>query len=184
MWIWAIGVVCALLGPIVGLVATARLARVTRRGRRHPRGSLLVNLLEQVGREMGLKRAVPLAWAGPGAVPVALGLLRPMLLLPDDAANWSDRRARAVLRHELAHVLRRDCLTQFLARLACGLHWFNPLAWFALRQLRILQERACDDRVLACGERASDYAEDLVAVATSLPRSGTGGTVGDCWTSH
>ena len=71
-------------------------------------------------------------------------------------------------------MLRRDCLTLFLARVACGVHWFDPVAWLALHQLRQLQERACDDRVLACGAKPSDYAEDLLAVVASLARPAPG----------
>ena len=58
------------------------------------------------------------------------------MLLPRDAAAWSDARLRVVLLHELAHVRRRDCATFTLARLACAARWFDPLAWIAAARLR------------------------------------------------
>ena len=63
---------------------------------------------------------------------------------------------QAVLLHELAHLRRRDPLWQLVAHCGLALHWFNPLAWFAVRRLRIEQERACDDFVLRAGIRASE----------------------------
>ena len=72
--------------------------------------------------------------------PAVLGLFSPVILLPRDMDAWSDERRRVVLLHELAHVARRDCLANAIAQVACALHWFNPLAWIALRRLRIEQE--------------------------------------------
>ena len=70
----------------------------------------------------------------------------------------------------MAHIRRWDCLTQVLGQIARALHWFNPLAWLALRQLRIEQECACDDIVLNFGANAEDYAAELLSVTAHLPR--------------
>jgi hypothetical protein len=54
---------------------------------------------------------------------------------------------------------------QVIARLASVVHWFNPLVWVADARLRVEQERACDDLVLATGMRGSDYAGHLYEIA-------------------
>ncbi len=77
-------------------------------------------------------------------------------------------RARIVLCHELAHVERFDVLTNLIADLACLLYWFNPLVWMATRALRYERERACDDYVLACGEKPSVYASALLELSERL----------------
>ena len=64
-------------------------------------------------------------------MPMAAGYLRPTVALPAEADAWPDERVTSVLLHELAHIRRRDCLTQLAASTTCALYWMNPLAWYA-----------------------------------------------------
>jgi len=99
------------------------------------------------------------------AGPVTWGVLRPVILLPDDALDWPQPKLEAALRHELAHVNARDCLVQTLALLTCALYWPNPLVRRAADSLRREAEAAADDVVLASGVRPSDYASLLLDLA-------------------
>jgi hypothetical protein len=97
--------------------------------------------------------------------PCTFGLLRPVVLLPAAGTDWPEAQRRFTLLHELAHVRRLDYLTMQVASMACALHWFNPLVWFAAVQAGKLQEQACDDAVLNAGGTPSDYAQFLVRLA-------------------
>jgi tetratricopeptide (TPR) repeat protein len=90
------------------------------------------------------------------------------VILPSASTAWSEERLRLVLSHELAHVKRRDGWIELLAHTATVLHWFNPLAWLAVRRLRIERERDCDNAVLGCGVRPSAYASLLMDIAADL----------------
>jgi beta-lactamase regulating signal transducer with metallopeptidase domain len=107
------------------------------------------------------------------ASPCTWGVLRPILLLPSAGNAWPESARYAALVHELAHIQRRDALSTLISRLACVLHWYNPLVWLAAKYVRTLQERACDDAVLRAGATPSDYAQFLLDVAadtSGMPR--------------
>ena len=168
IWIlplWAAGAALSLAPVAMGLVSLRRLRGASRRVADGPWASLL----ERLSAELGLKRRVALLRSSRRSMPMAWGLVRPKLLIPGEADVWSAECLRAVLLHELAHIRRWDCLTQLVARMACGLYWFNPLAWLALRRMVAEHERACDDVVLDAGGRAPEYAEHLLKVASRLP---------------
>ena len=106
-------------------------------------------------------------------MPFACGLATPTIVLPAECESWSQERRLAVLLHELAHVRRRDLAGHTLGRLVCAVYWFHPLVWTAARKLRDESERACDDLALSCGTRATDYAEHLLDIVTSVRRETT-----------
>jgi beta-lactamase regulating signal transducer with metallopeptidase domain len=101
-------------------------------------------------------------------VPLTVGFLKPRVLLPLTWRSWSDEKRDAVIRHELTHVARGDCLVNLLAECNRCLYWFHPLAWWLTRWLSDLAERNCDDAVIAStGDRAS-YARHLLEIAASV----------------
>ena len=125
-------------------------------------------LLSRVSREMRLSRPVELRIARGPAMPMTWGTLAPKILLPAEALTWPPERRRLVLLHELAHVARYDSLSRSAASLACALYWFHPGAWFAARQMRMEQEHAADDRVLAAGAGPRTYALSLLYLASRV----------------
>jgi HEAT repeat protein/beta-lactamase regulating signal transducer with metallopeptidase domain len=158
--LWSIGAVVIVGRVILGLAAVQWMSR-----RMHlvTEAPWLVQA-QQLAQRLGLSR-VRFLRTGAASMPMAWGIVRRSVLMPADADVWPDDRLRIVLLHELAHVKRRDCLTHLFAQIACAAHWFNPLAWMAVRRLRAERERACDDLVLAAGTRSSDYADQLLEIA-------------------
>ncbi len=169
LWVlWAGGCVAVLAGPIVGRITLRRWAR-----RAEPiTGGEWTALRDELSALLGLRRRVVLLRDRFATMPMTWGWLRPVVLLPTGADEWSSDRRRDVLLHELAHVRRLDGLTQAMATIACALYWFHPLAWLASRRMRVERERACDDVVLLAGSRASDYAGHLLEIARGLRAPG------------
>ena len=129
--------------------------------------------LYEVADRMGLADAPRLLKSDSARMPFACGIVTPTIVLPAECDAWTLERRRAVLLHELAHVRRHDLLGHTLGRLACALYWFHPLVWTAARRLRDESERACDDLALSCGTRATDYAEHLLDIVTSVRKDAT-----------
>jgi beta-lactamase regulating signal transducer with metallopeptidase domain len=70
---------------------------------------------------------------------------RPVILLPRALVQRLDADGhRALLAHELAHYYRRDHWVRWFEMLVLAVHWWNPVAWWARRQLRVAEERCCD----------------------------------------
>ena len=114
---------------------------------------------------LGNGRAVRLLQTDRDVMPLTFGTFAPVVMLPASADEWTEDRRRAVLLHELAHVARADCLIQRVTSFACALYWPHPGVWYAARRLCAERELACDDRVIAAGARAHDYAGHLLEIA-------------------
>jgi beta-lactamase regulating signal transducer with metallopeptidase domain len=162
--LYAAGVLFLLLRQAAQWWTLARLAR--RSG--EVRDPEWTRLFLVCASSMGVSRPVRLLRSCEQTMPMAFGVRRPAILIPAMADLWSEDRRRAVLLHELAHVARRDCLTQMSAAMACALYWMHPGVWWVARRLRIERELACDDRVLTVGTQAREYASHLLELAYSL----------------
>jgi beta-lactamase regulating signal transducer with metallopeptidase domain len=84
-----------------------------------------------------------------GCGPLLIGLWRPRLCLPADFQTRFDAAEQAaIVQHEDMHRRRHDNAWNLLGTGLLVLHWFNPLAWLALRRMRADQELSCDAAVL------------------------------------
>lgn len=95
---------------------------------------------------------------------VALGALRPAILLPADHVREDNRAAvQAALAHEWAHIRHGDLWLLAWQRLLFPILAAHPLFWLLRRQIRADQELLAD--IVAAGDRPVEYAEALLAWA-------------------
>jgi len=81
------------------------------------------------------------------------------------------QQSQWILAHELAHVRRRDHLVRWLEWLACVCFWWNPVVWWAQRNLRVTEEVCCDDLVISClNPKPKFYADSLLSAVEFLAR--------------
>ncbi|MDR3182314.1 MAG: M56 family metallopeptidase [Planctomycetaceae bacterium] len=84
-------------------------------------------LFDEVRQTFRISYPIRFEWAEDAPVPFTCCFWKPVIIFPSEAKNWSNEKLRAVLLHELAHIVRRDILWQNLARIAGALYWFHPL---------------------------------------------------------
>ena len=80
-----------------------------------------------------------------GEGPLAVGLRRKLIILPESVLRLDEAAIEAVLAHEIAHHERRDLVWIALASTLKAIAWFNPLAHLIARALIAAREDGTDD---------------------------------------
>jgi beta-lactamase regulating signal transducer with metallopeptidase domain len=131
----------------------------------------ILALLNACRIELSIRRPVALHVAGCDAAPALAGIVFPRILISQKTLDsLTSDELRWLLLHELTHARRWDLLVLRLWDLACAIHWFNPLAWWAASNARLAAELGCDEALLgksAATERAR-YGEAILNMAESL----------------
>ncbi|MXW78131.1 MAG: M48 family metalloprotease [Gemmatimonadetes bacterium] len=126
----------------------------------------LCDALRQARRTLNCYSKVEVATSPSISSPMALGILRPIIVFPDDLVEkLRPDELTLILMHELAHVRRWDNLTRLLHRLVSAVLFFHPAVWLCGRMLRREAEQACDDLVVCATGRSEAYARGLTHVA-------------------
>jgi beta-lactamase regulating signal transducer with metallopeptidase domain len=121
---------------------------------------------DSLGRQLDLRRPVPLRESARVHGPLLVGWFRPMLVLPIGMLqSLPGLQIEALLLHELAHVRGRDPLIHLLQRAVEALLFYHPAVWWVSEQIRREREHRCDDRVLEAQGEGHSLAEALVTLA-------------------
>lgn len=148
--IWLAGAVLFLLWQAASYLY---FARQVRRWSRPAKDSRVLELAEQLQRETGLRKPMPVLICPKAPGPMVMGLFSPRLLLVSE--TYETRALYFILKHEMVHVRRGDIWYKMLLLLANALHWFNPLVWWMSHQAGRDVEIACDDEVIRGMDRES-----------------------------
>ncbi|MBS1877554.1 MAG: TIGR03435 family protein [Acidobacteria bacterium] len=156
LWIWAAGVAVTLA---VWAFRWMRLRRTVR---------AMSPLTE--GRAFELVRAlrqapVRLMSSASMLEPGVFGVFRPVLVLPAGIVDrLGEAQLEAVIRHELAHIERKDNLIAALHMFVEALFWFHPVVWWLGSRQLDERERACDEAVLGQFNQPKAYAQGILEV--------------------
>jgi len=120
--------------------------------------------LQRLKESLGIRRIVSLMESGIVKVPIVVGVLKPVVLVPlGMLTRLSPTQVETVLLHELAHVRRRDFAMNILQRVAESFFFFNPFIMWLSARIREEREACCDDIVMEHINDKRSYLEALIS---------------------
>jgi beta-lactamase regulating signal transducer with metallopeptidase domain/HEAT repeat protein len=156
---------------LVVLVRAIRLTRFWRRKEKLKRSASREGLPDEVELVAQRCRSIfgvdaTVTCSNKARVPYTIGARRPLILLPDAFCTSADEtRLLSVIGHEMAHVARRDFLTNLICELISLPIAFHPLTSLIKRQIDRTRELACDELVTSRVLEPRVYARSLLWAA-------------------
>jgi TonB family protein len=148
--LWMAGVIvlsCRLLG---GWILARRVAAAATDPVSRQLGELTAHLAER----LHVQRLVRLAESSTVAVPIVVGWLKPIVVIPTATlSHLAPAQVEALLAHELAHVRRHDYLINLLQSAVETLLFYHPAVWWVSRRVRVEREHCCDDLAVTICDR-------------------------------
>ena len=150
----------------IKLAIGVRVSRRLRSGSVAMNDPTVLSRMADQGKKLSLRIMPVIALCEQSAVPIVVGLLRPMILVPAAMVNGlTIEQLESVLTHELAHLHRRDHLMIVVQRVLEAMLFFHPVTWYLSHRIHDERETSCDDLVLAVGGDRLQYAQSLLRVA-------------------
>ncbi|MFT4666692.1 MAG: bla regulator protein BlaR1 [Patescibacteria group bacterium] len=159
--VWFLGVCFFLLRLVGGLTYIQRLKYTKNK----PVSEEWNARVTQLCKRLRLRKTVKLVESSLATVPMVIGYLKPVILMPLGAINnLSESEVDAILAHELAHVYRNDFLLNIFLSIIEVLFYFNPAVWWIAANIRTERENCCDDiAIKLCGNSLA-YAKALLSL--------------------
>ena len=117
-----------------------------------------------------LKKAVRLVESSRAQIPMTLGHIKPIILLPVGLITYlTPKQVETLIAHELAHIIRNDFLINFLLTSIETLFYYHPAVWWMASQVREEREAACDTIAVKLTGNPVIYAQALYTLKTYKP---------------
>ena len=157
--IWLLVVCARSFKMLFGFYAVERL----KRSKVNHIGSEWEQKVNTLAQTMGIKRFIGLLESAIVKVPVAIGYLKPLILVPVGMVNaLGPQEVEAILLHELAHIRRRDYLVNLLQSFAETIFFFNPAVLWLSSLIRSEREHCCDDVAVSHTKNKVRYISALI----------------------
>ncbi len=159
LYVAGVGVLC------IKLIADLAQLQQIRKRQVLPVDTAWEHYLDKLKLQLCIPRQVKLLISQYVQVPVMIGFLKPVILVPVALFNnLSAEQLEAILLHELAHIKRNDYILNIFQSIVETTLFFNPFVWWISKYIRLEREHCCDDMVIAHTTQPLHYAKALVAL--------------------
>jgi bla regulator protein blaR1 len=121
--------------------------------------------LRNLSGKIRLQRKVKLAESALARIPLTIGYLNPVILLPlGTLSGVPPQQLEAILLHELAHILRKDYLLNIIQSIIELLFFYHPVTWWLSGLIRQEREHICDDIAVSVNKDHINYIKALTTM--------------------
>lgn len=163
---WSTGVILFSIRMAMGYREIFRLRSQSTSIEELPVMVMFQNLLER----SGLKDKIALVSSRKVDIPITIGHLKPMILLPIGLINrLSPDETQAILAHEIAHIMRKDYLQNLFISTLEILFFYHPSVWWFSATIKAIREQCCDDLALELGAGRIALSKALIQLEEQSP---------------
>lgn len=153
--IWVFGILFLAVPAVYSWVRIKYIQRTTS----NLKNKDILRLLEECKQHLNISRELIVGESPLVKSPMMFGLHKAYVIFPIHFSEWLTMNdIKYVMLHELSHFKNKDNVTNYLIVIFQLLYWFNPLVWFAFKEMRLDREISCDMDVLKSLDEQS-YAE-------------------------
>lgn len=121
-------------------------------------------LLKQLSERLHINSTIRLLESGILKVPVTIGMLKPVILLPlGMLSHLPPYEVEAILLHELAHIRRRDYFVNLLQSFTETIFFFNPALLWLSAMIREEREHCCDELAISITHNKTHFINALIS---------------------
>ncbi len=156
--LWFLGMMLFLAKMLGGLIYSERIRKtgIT------PLPDLWSNHLAALKEKMSITRPVKLVESCVAKVPMVIGYIKPVILMPLGVLTGLPRdQVEAIIAHELAHIRRNDFLVNIFQSLFESIFFYHPAVWWISGVIRKEREHCCDDLAVSVCRESIVYARAL-----------------------
>jgi beta-lactamase regulating signal transducer with metallopeptidase domain len=120
-------------------------------------------VMGKVAARLKIDRKVRIALTSSVKIPMMIGHLKPIVILPVAAVNQlSIEEVESIITHELAHILRNDYIQNLIFIAVESFFFYHPVIWWMSSVIREERENCCDDLTIQLTSDRITYARSLV----------------------